>query len=196
MVRPDSRRLVEYTNPLTDTILIGCVFTGLNVASLVLTDAAEDCQEGELVHMRAAHDAFDEVSTDFRKHIWSKRNMQYNHFQWTRNCMVHSSHTLEPLNMVMGSRYYNFICNSNTSDDEVKDKIPVGVDLGGTENTNRCFGGKNGDWMDNLLEVCEVDYKEIDNTGQGATGSAARSALHFTVAFPVLVSALWLLLSL
>jgi hypothetical protein len=137
--------------------------TGVNIASLVFTDSAEDCKEGERSNIQQVRNAFAAVSTSFPKYIWSKRDMQYNELQVSGQCMVSSGHTVQPLNAVMGNRWYNAICNGNSAP-SAPAAMPACLDLGSQDNTdNHCFHKVAGDWMGSIQEVCMVDYKSVPN---------------------------------
>jgi hypothetical protein len=138
--------------------------TGLNIASYVFTDSGPYCISGEQAHMKKVHAAMANVATSFPKYYFSKQNMMYNHFTLTNQCPVHGGHTMEPMNIVMWNRYMNLICNPS-SPPPYQERIPVCVDLGDSVNTNdRCYGfGPDDKWMDNIMQVCLVNHKLVDN---------------------------------
>jgi hypothetical protein len=137
---------------------------GLNIASYVFTDSGPYCISGEQAHMKKVHAAMANVATSFPKYYFSKQNMMYSHFGLTNQCPVHGGHTMEPMNIVMWNRYMNVICNPDSPPPH-QDRIPVCVDLGDSVNTNdRCYGfGPNDKWMDNIMQVCLVNHKLVDN---------------------------------
>jgi peptidoglycan/LPS O-acetylase OafA/YrhL len=129
----------------------------------VITDSAEDCNSGQFSNFGVVSEAFAAVPTVFPKHVWSKRDMQYNQYQLTGNCMT-NGHTFEPLNIVFANRYFNMICNPAVPAAVFEPIIPVCVDLGNqTYTDDHCFGHGNWGWMDNIFQVCPLQYVEIAN---------------------------------
>jgi peptidoglycan/LPS O-acetylase OafA/YrhL len=138
--------------------------TGVNIASLVFTDSAEDCNTGERPNIQQVRNAFAAVTTTFPKYVYSKRDMQYDQYQLTGNCMRFGGHTIQPLNKVMANRWYNVICNPTAPSSVFEPNIPACMDMGDSTNTNtNCFGTGDGRWMGNVQQVCLVNYLQVAN---------------------------------
>jgi hypothetical protein len=139
--------------------------TGLNIASFVFTDSGPDCNNGEEAQMLKVKGALTNVQTTFPKYYFSKQGMIYQQWQLTGKCNAFQGHTVEPMNVVFWTRYFNLVCNP-TSPPPYAASIPACVDLGDYTNTNsRCYGGAgaNNKWMDTIMQVCLVNNKYIAN---------------------------------
>jgi hypothetical protein len=154
------------------------VTAGLNIASYVFTDSGPDCINGEVPQMQRVRSALDSVDTNFPKFYFSKQNMMMSEVGLTRQCPTHGGHTVEPMNMVFWNRYFNLVCNP-TSSPPYDPSIPVCVDLGDYTNTNdRCYGsGPNGDWMDNIMQVCLMNFRDVTN-GPGCNVRVSQARPH------------------
>jgi hypothetical protein len=158
---------------------------GLNIASFVFTDSGPDCKNGEEAQMQKVKAALAKITTTFPKYYFSKQSMMYNQWQLTGKCNAHGGHTVEPMNMVFWTRYFNLVCNPTTAPAYAA-SIPACVDLGDYTNTNdRCYGGSGPDnnWMDNIFQVCLVNNKYIANEPRstmlrGALPAAQAEALY------------------
>jgi hypothetical protein len=128
--------------------------------------------------MQPVKAALNSVSTTFPKYYFSKKNMVYQQWQLTTKCITFQGHTMEPMNIVFWNRYFNLVCNSPQQDFTYDETIPVCVDLGDYTNTNdRCFGtGPNGQWMDNIMQVCLLDHLNVANDPPCAVRVAAGQA--------------------
>jgi hypothetical protein len=138
---------------------------GLSIASFVFTDSGPDCNNGEEAQMQKVKAAMAKITTTFPKYYFSKQSMMYNQWQLTGKCNSHGGHTVEPMNMVFWTRYFNLVCNPTTAPAYAA-SIPACVDLGDYTNTNsRCYGGSGPDnnWMDNIFQVCLLNNKYIAN---------------------------------
>jgi hypothetical protein len=154
------------------------LLTGLHIASYVITDSGPDCNSAEEPQMQPVKAALNSVQTTFPKYYFSKKNMVYQQWQLTTKCITFQGHTMEPMNIVFWNRYFNLVCNSPQQDFTYDDTIPVCVDLGDYTNTNnRCFGtGPNGQWMDNIMQVCLLDHLNVANEPPCAVRVAAGQA--------------------
>jgi hypothetical protein len=162
-----------------------CCVTGLNIGSFVFTDSGPDCNNGEEPQMQKVKAALNAVQTSFPKYYFSKQNMMMSEWQLTGKCNSHGGHTVEPMNMVFWTRYFNLVCNP-TTDPAYAASIPACVDLGDYTNTNdRCYGGSgpNNNWMDNIFQVCLLNNKYIANGARNALrGAEQAEALYLPAA--------------
>jgi hypothetical protein len=141
------------------------VVAGLNIGSFVFTDSGTSCDgpsNGNVV--TNIKQAFNNVGTAYPKYFWSKQDMSYNHYLQTGTCTTYGGHTREPMNTVMGARWYNVICNGNTQDTTYRATVPACFDLGDNVNRdNRCFRTGPDGWFETIYDVCLVNYKTIQN---------------------------------